>query len=143
CLVRGGFGEAHGRRASRDWRFLSRARNRKKPSWRRWKNPYSRFMPRRNPNLPPGPSLPAAVQTAHWVTRPLPFLDRARKQYGDIFTIRLLGMGPMVMVAAPDAIKTIFTGSSDVLLAGEGNAPLSAFVGDNSLLILDRQPHLR
>ena len=77
------------------------------------------------------------------MTRPLPFLDRARKQYGDIFTIRLLGMGPMVMVAAPDAIKTIFTGSSDVLLAGEGNAPLSAFVGDNSLLILDRQPHLR
>lgn len=100
-------------------------------------------MSRRHPNLPPGPSLPASIQTARWVTRPLPFLDRARKRYGDIFTIELLGMGPMVMVAAPDAIKTIFTGSPDVLLAGEGNAPLSPFVGENSLLILDRQPHLR
>lgn len=93
--------------------------------------------------LPPGPRLPAAVQTAYWIKRPLPFLDAAKKRYGDIFTIRLLGMGPMVMISAPDAIKAVFTGSSDVLLAGEGNAPLAPFLGENSLLILDRQPHLR
>jgi len=95
------------------------------------------------PQLPPGPALPTAVQTAHWVTRPLPFLDRARKQFGDIFTIRLLGAGPIVMVAAPDAIKAVFTGSSDILLAGEGNALLSPFVGEHSLLTLDREAHLR
>jgi len=100
-------------------------------------------MPRRHPQLPPGPSLPAAVQTAYWVKRPLPFLHRAHEQFGDVFTVRLLGIGPLVMVAAPDAIKTIFTGSSDVLLAGEGNSPLAPFVGKNSLLILDREPHLR
>lgn len=94
-------------------------------------------------NLPPGPRMPAAVQTAYWIKRPLPFLDDAAKRYGDVFTVRLLGLGPMVMISAPDAIKAVFTGSSDVLLAGEGNAPLAPFLGQNSLLILDRQPHLR
>lgn len=93
--------------------------------------------------LPPGPRMPAALQTGYWIKRPLPFLDDAAKRFGDVFTVRLLGLGPMVMIAAPDAIKTVFTGSSDVLLAGEGNAPLAPFVGHNSLLILDREPHLR
>lgn len=93
--------------------------------------------------LPPGPRLPDAAQTAIWITRPLPFLAAAKARYGDIFTIRLLGMGPMVMVAEPSAVKAIYTGTSDVLLAGEGNAPLAPLLGEHSLLILDKQPHLR
>lgn len=97
----------------------------------------------RSRNLPPGPRIPAAIQTAYWVKRPLPFLEDAQKRYGDTFTIRLLGVGPLVMISRPEDIKTVFTGSSDVLLAGEGNATLAPFVGQNSLLILDREAHLR
>src|SRR5215213_1457071 len=61
--------------------------------------------------LPPGPRLPRAAQTAAWITRPGPFLMRAQKRYGDVFTIRIGGEPPWVMLADPDAVREVFTGA--------------------------------
>ena len=74
--------------------------------------------------LPPGPRLPRAVQTAAWITRPGPFLLRAHRQFGDVFTIRIGGEPPWVMLAHPDAVREVFTGDPAVMHAGKANLVL-------------------
>ena len=47
--------------------------------------------------LPPGPSLPAALQMVGFWTRPLAFMDRCRARYGKRFTIRIPSTPPFAM----------------------------------------------
>src|ERR687893_48095 len=93
--------------------------------------------------LPHGPTAPVAWQTAAWVARPGPFMERCRRRYGDVFTVKLPISGDAVFVSDPDAIKQVFTASPDVLRAGEGNRALEPVLGKRSLLLLDGQDHLR
>src|SRR5918995_6288007 len=93
--------------------------------------------------LPPGPRLPRAAQTAAWLTRPGPFLLRAHRRYGDVFTIRLGGEPPWVMLAHPEAVREVFTGDPAVMHAGKANLVLRPLVGHASVLLLDGPQHLR
>jgi cytochrome P450 family 135 len=93
--------------------------------------------------LPPGPRAPAAVNTFRLAQRPLESLVGWRRRYGDVFTVRLLIFGTGVYVADPKAIRELFTGDQSDLHAGEANAPLSAVLGDHSVLVLDGPAHLR
>ena len=93
--------------------------------------------------LPHGPDDSLAWQTAAWIARPGPFMERCRQRYGDVFTVRLPATGNCVFVADPDAIKQVFTADPDVLRAGEGNRALEPVLGSRSLLLLDGRDHLR
>jgi cytochrome P450 len=68
-------------------------------------------------------------------------MERAAARYGDTFTMELVGEGPIVMVSHPDAVRQIFTAPPALLLAGEANRILLPVVGQNSLLLLDRDAH--
>jgi cytochrome P450 family 135 len=93
--------------------------------------------------LPPGPKLPAAIQMGEWIVRPIPFLERCRRKYGDFFTARFM-FGNVVFVADPEVIKEVFKGDPDTFHAGEGNAtPLEPVVGQHSVLLLDGPEHMR
>jgi cytochrome P450 len=93
--------------------------------------------------LPAGPRLPRAAQTAAWITRPGPFLLRAQRRYGDVFTILIGGEPQWVMLAHPDAVREVFTGSPEVMHAGKANLVLRPLVGHASVLLLDGPQHLR
>ena len=93
--------------------------------------------------LPPGPGTPATWRAAGWIARPGPVMERARRRYGDIFTLRLPISGDAVFVCDPQALKQVFTASPDVLRAGEGNRALEPVLGSRSLLLLDGRDHLR
>ncbi|MGZ6695546.1 MAG: cytochrome P450 [Solirubrobacteraceae bacterium] len=94
--------------------------------------------------LPPGPRLPPAVQTLAWFTRPVPFVLRAQRRFGDVFTMRIAGeSAPWVKLGHPDLVREVFTGSPDKLLAGQGNEILRPVLGDHSVLLLDRAEHMR
>src|SRR5438105_689620 len=93
--------------------------------------------------LPPGPRQPAVLQLLQFTFRPLPFLEECRARYGDPFTLRVAGLGTYVSLTAPEWIKEVFTGDSDVLHSGEANAMLEPVVGPNSVLLLDGPRHLR
>jgi cytochrome P450 len=82
-------------------------------------------------------------QSLQWGFRPRPFLDAAHKRYGDMFTIRLGQVGPVVMLAHPDMIKEVFTGDPAVFHAGEANVILRPSLGKHSVLLLDDAQHLR
>jgi cytochrome P450 len=92
--------------------------------------------------LPPGPRLPATLQTIGNWTRPASFLLRQRERYGTPFTIRLLGSPPFVMISDPEAIKQIFTAPPEVLHPGEGARVLEPLLGRHSVILLDEAPHL-
>ena len=64
-------------------------------------------------------------------------------RYGDTFTVRLLGLPPMVFFTDPGAIRQIFTGDLEQFRAGKANAVFEMFFGPNSLLLLDGARHRR
>jgi cytochrome P450 len=92
--------------------------------------------------LPPGPAVAPARQVAAWIFRPEALMERAHRERGDVFTLHL-PLGPIVAVADPALVKSVFTGDPGVLRAGEGNRPLEPVVGPDSLLLLDGPRHLR
>jgi len=92
--------------------------------------------------LPPGPSLPAALQMMGFWTRPLAFLERCRDRYGKRFTVKLPATPPFVMITDPDEVKQVFTAPPDVLRPGQGAQVLEPLVGRNSVLLLDEAAHM-
>lgn len=93
-------------------------------------------------SLPAGPTAPAAWQTAAWLLRPTAFMEGAARRFGHVFTIRLAGLGDVVLVADPPLIKQVFTGDIEQLHAGEAARILEPLVGRHSLLLLDEHAHL-
>jgi cytochrome P450 len=92
--------------------------------------------------LPPGPRMPSALQTLGWGARPLPFMERCRERYGDIFTLRIRNEFTWVFLSDPEDVKQVFTGDPDVLRAGEANQVLEPVVGSRSVLLLDEPQHM-
>ena len=93
--------------------------------------------------LPPGPTTPPVVQVARWIARPTEFMNKTRREYGDVFTLRFASVGPIIFVSDPTLIKQIFTASPDQLRAGEANWPLIPVLGERGTLLLDGKEHLQ
>jgi cytochrome P450 family 135 len=92
--------------------------------------------------LPPGPPLPLAAQTlAFWgsIDR---FLRGCERRYGSTFTMRVFPWGETVVVADPEAIETVLTGSPQLWRAGESYDLLSPLIGERSIVVLDGPEHL-
>src|SRR3954467_6669432 len=93
--------------------------------------------------VPPGPAWPSLLQTAAWIARPAPFMERARRRYGDVFTVRLPQGRAFVFTTDPDLLKAVFTTGPDRLRAGEANVALEPVLGSRSVLLLDGAEHIR
>ena len=92
--------------------------------------------------LPPGPPGPALLQSTRLIRDPLGFLGRSIQRYGDVFTIRFVGMGNLVYIADAAILKDIFTGDPTLFHAGEANRIMEPVLGPRSLLLLDEDEHL-
>src|SRR5437764_13190263 len=93
--------------------------------------------------LPPGPRGPALLQSLRLILQPIGFLERCLRRYGEVFTLRFIGMGDLVYVADTEAVKEIFTGDPGVFHAGEANQIMEPVLGPRSVLLLDEEAHLR
>src|SRR5947209_840130 len=94
-------------------------------------------------SLPPGPPMPAPVQTAIWFGKAQWMLGQCAARHGETFTIRLVNEGPFVVLSNPQHVKQVFTGDPRIFHAGEGNRILLPVLGPNSLLLLDEDAHMR
>jgi cytochrome P450 len=92
--------------------------------------------------LPPGPSVPAALQLVATWKRPAASLERLRQRYGKRITVQLPFQPPFVILSDPEDIKQLFTAPPDVLHPGEGARVLEPLVGRNSVILLDEDAHL-
>lgn len=93
-------------------------------------------------DLPAGPRQPRAYQTLGWWYRPLPFMERCRRQHGDRFTLRLVGIPPLVVLSSPEDVRAVLTADPDVLLPGAGAEVVEPVVGRRSIGLLDGAEHL-
>jgi len=93
--------------------------------------------------LPPGPRMPAALQAVAWARRPLPFLERCQKHFGDIFTIRVRHSGTWVILSDPEDVKRVFTADHAVLGVGVANSILGPLLGPRSVMLLEEPEHVR
>jgi cytochrome P450 family 110 len=93
--------------------------------------------------LPPGSTLPAAVQTLSWMLRPIESFEEAFHRFGDIYTLKNSIFGTEVIISRPEAIKEVFTGDPAIYQAGAAAAALGLVLGDRSVLLLDGEEHLR
>ncbi len=92
--------------------------------------------------LPPGPTAPPVVQTMRWILRPIPFMQQARRTYGEAFSVRFTGFNSkMVMVSDPDLVKTVYSNPANSLPASR-IALLEPTLGRKSVLLLDGKEHL-
>ncbi len=87
--------------------------------------------------------MPVSLQTLGWALRPMPFMERCRARYGDVFTLRIRNENTWVFLADPEDVKRVFTGNPEVLRAGEANAILEPVLGSRSVLLLDEPEHMR
>ena len=97
-------------------------------------------LPRR-PGMPPGPRLPRALQAVGWTQRPLPFLERCQRRYGDTFALRILHWGDWVLLCDPDDVKKVFTAGSAVGV-DVANPLLGPVLGPRSVMLLEEPEHM-
>ena len=91
--------------------------------------------------VPPGPRAPVVVQTAAVMLRQREYMERQRRRFGPVFTLRVAGFGHMVVLSEPGLIKQAFTEDPAVLHAGS-RSPLRRVLGGHSLLGIDEDRHL-
>ena len=108
--------------------------------------PYNAGFARKIPSreLPPGPRLPALLQSMLLMRFRHQFIPAMHRRYGDVFTIRLVPKAsPLVLFTKPEHTKEIFAGDPEVFHAGKGNAILGPIMGEHSLLLQDSTEHRR
>ncbi len=93
--------------------------------------------------LPNELKTPAWLQLFQWISDPLGYLENNYQKYGDMFTARIVGLSPFVMVSHPQAIQEIFTTNAQKFDAGRTNGILTSFLGTESIAILDGSTHKR
>ncbi len=94
--------------------------------------------------LPPGPGARRIRDVVEWVWRPIDFLERNRRLYGESFTVCALpSRPPIVWLGEPDAVRDVFAAGDDTVRAGEAKGYSRAVVGRHSLLVLDGEEHRR
>ena len=92
-------------------------------------------------SLPPGPRMPRALQAVGWTQRPLPFLERCQRRYGDTFTLRILHWGDWVLLCDPDDVKKVFT-AGDAVGVDVANPMLGPVLGPHSVMLLEEPRHM-
>jgi len=93
--------------------------------------------------LPPGPSAPAALQTARLLARPIPFFEACRRRYGETFTARVVRAGELVFISDPPSLKRLFAADRVNTIAPGRNVILKPVMGPRSVLLLEDGEHLR
>ncbi|WP_375480499.1 cytochrome P450 [uncultured Jatrophihabitans sp.] len=91
--------------------------------------------------LPPGPRLPALIQSILFLTHNPWIAPRWQRRYGDVFTITVAPAGRAVVLNRPEHIREVFAGAADTFHAGEGNAILGPIMGEHSVLLIDEEAH--
>jgi cytochrome P450 len=83
------------------------------------------------------------LQLLRWIRKPVAFLESGRRRFGETFTARFSGVGPIVFTSDPGAIKAIFSTDSGNTIADGRNEFLEPVMGPRSVLTTAGEEHLR
>ncbi|HYW22200.1 MAG TPA: cytochrome P450 [Nodularia sp. (in: cyanobacteria)] len=96
-------------------------------------------------NLPNELSTPALLQTLQLIAQPTKFLENCAAKYGDIFTVRVLGLKspPIVFFSHPQAINDCFSLPAKELDFQKATHVFKPLFGENSIVLQDERSHNR
>ncbi len=85
------------------------------------------------------------TQTLQLIANPTKFLDNCAKNYGDTFTMRVLGINspPVVFFSSPKAIAECFAIPAQKLDFKKATHVFKPIFGDNSIVLQEKQKHNR
>ena len=84
----------------------------------------------------------AVTNTARFYKDPFSLLERAQKAHGDLFSVKLLGLGEWTFLCSPALVKEMFKAPTDVLSAGENNGQILGFMlGKDATFSLEGDAH--
>ncbi|HEY2717343.1 MAG TPA: cytochrome P450 [Solirubrobacterales bacterium] len=91
--------------------------------------------------IPPGPKTPPLLNGFLFLVARNNLIRRFQRRYGDAFTVKIVGLGQLVLVATPEMVKQVYTAKPDVLHGGKN--PLGQVLGPGSVFSMDEERHLR
>jgi cytochrome P450 len=94
-----------------------------------------------NSTLPAGPKQSPVRQLIEMGAHPFSLLDRCRRDYGDVFTLRMFGQGPFVLFGEHEAVRWIFSQPRSAFT--HANDLVGIVIGDRSVLFMDGEEHRR
>ncbi|TVP62253.1 MAG: cytochrome P450 [Nodularia sp. (in: Bacteria)] len=96
-------------------------------------------------NLPNELSTPALLQTLQLIAQPTKFLDNCAAKYGDMFTLRVLGLKspPIVFFSHPQAINDCFSIPAKLLDFQKATHVFKPLFGENSIVLQNERSHNR
>jgi cytochrome P450 len=83
------------------------------------------------------------VQTARFVFRPIPFLERWRAELGETYRANFFGPGDVIFLSDPESIKRLFMADRVNTIAPGRNIVLAPLLGHQSLLLQEGDEHMR
>lgn len=88
---------------------------------------------------------PSFVQKVQWIADPVAYMEKAARQYPDIYTAEVVGFGnTLVFVNHPKGIEQVFSNDTKEFAAlGETNKTFEPIIGEYGLVILDGDRHKR
>ncbi|MCU0533587.1 MAG: cytochrome P450 [Hydrococcus sp. Prado102] len=92
---------------------------------------------------PDGPKTPKFIQRLEWIFDPVGYMERSHDRYPDLFVAKIIGFGgTIVYVSHPQALQQLLTNDRKQFSApSETNRILEPLVGDNSVMMLEGDPH--
>lgn len=95
--------------------------------------------------LPAGPRTPFLLQTIQLIAQPTKFLDTCAQRYGEIFTLRVLGLNspPVVFVSSPQGIQDIFAVPAKQFDFGKATHVFQPLMGEKSVILQQGRSHQR
>ncbi|PPS43445.1 cytochrome P450 [Chroococcidiopsis sp. TS-821] len=88
---------------------------------------------------------PALLQTLQLISEPTKFLESCAQQYGDPFTVRVLGLKspPVTFFSSPQAIKEIFALPGEKFDFKKATHVFKPLMGDKSIILQEGRSHQR
>jgi len=94
-------------------------------------------------SAPPAVALPPAAQMLRFSRRQIEFVCRARRELGEVFSIRAGIRGGTVVTCHPDHARSLFTARPELVPSLTSESALRPIVGPASLLVTNGETHLR
>ena len=94
-------------------------------------------------SFPPSVKEPGFVTVYRWLRHPFELMEDSAAKLGPAFSFELPGLPKLAVFSEPDVVKHVFADTGDDMLAGQFNRSIKAFLGDKSVLMVDKETHLR
>jgi cytochrome P450 len=92
---------------------------------------------------PPFVDIHPLLQLLHFNQRQIEFVFRARREVGDVFTLRTPEPNNLIVTSLPDDVRSLFTAKPDEAPSLAGESPLRPILGPDSVLTSLGERHMR